>query len=105
MVWIQFKWQNSSKTWRFGRVIYSTFLQQTFGALSATLAQYLTKKSLITDTAFDSNSTEYYQFECFPEYAQLQQRLTHIQTLEIPNPYFQMQESLIGIALRFRDVH
>ncbi|MEH2207716.1 MAG: aminotransferase class I/II-fold pyridoxal phosphate-dependent enzyme [Nostoc sp.] len=67
---------------------------QTFGAI-ATLAQYLTQElAHHNDQPLTQIPPEHYQFECFPEYAQLQQRLTQIQTLEIPNPYFQMQESL-----------
>ncbi|MFN6566003.1 aminotransferase class I/II-fold pyridoxal phosphate-dependent enzyme [Dendronalium sp. ChiSLP03b] len=67
---------------------------QTFGAI-ATFAQYLAQElARQNNQPLTEIPPEYYQFECFPEYAQLQQRLTHIQTLEIPNPYFQMQESL-----------
>ncbi|MDZ7963840.1 MAG: aminotransferase class I/II-fold pyridoxal phosphate-dependent enzyme [Nostoc sp. DedSLP03] len=67
---------------------------QTFGAI-ATLAQYLTKElAHHNHQPLTQIPPEHYQFECFPEYAQLQQRLIQIQTLEIPNPYFQMQESL-----------
>ncbi|MBL1198793.1 MAG: aminotransferase class I/II-fold pyridoxal phosphate-dependent enzyme [Nostoc sp. GBBB01] len=61
----------------------------------ATLAAYLAKElSDQNQQPLTQIPTEYYQFQSFPEYTQLQQRLTQIQTLEIPNPYFQMQESL-----------
>ncbi|MBE8966095.1 aminotransferase class I/II-fold pyridoxal phosphate-dependent enzyme [Nostocales cyanobacterium LEGE 12452] len=68
---------------------------QTFGEI-ASLAQYLTQElAHHNDQPLTQIPPEHYQFERFPEYAQLQQRLTHIQTLEIPNPYFQIQESLV----------
>ncbi|WP_414571944.1 aminotransferase class I/II-fold pyridoxal phosphate-dependent enzyme [Nostoc sp. CCY 9925] len=67
---------------------------QTFGAI-ATLAEYLAKElTNHNQQPLTQIPPEYYQFDSFPEYTQLQQRLTHIETLEIPNPYFQMQESL-----------
>ncbi|WP_445638370.1 Aminotransferase class I/II-fold pyridoxal phosphate-dependent enzyme [Nostoc sp. DSM 114161] len=67
---------------------------QTFGAI-ATLAEYLAKElTKQNQQTLTQIPPEYYQFESFPEYTQFQQRLTHIQALEIPNPYFQTQESL-----------
>jgi 8-amino-7-oxononanoate synthase len=67
---------------------------QSLGAI-ANLAEYLAQElAHHQDRPPDQIPPEYYQIECFPEYAQLQQRLTQIQTLEIPNPYFQVQESL-----------
>ncbi|MFN6565528.1 MAG: aminotransferase class I/II-fold pyridoxal phosphate-dependent enzyme [Nostoc sp. ChiSLP01] len=67
---------------------------QTFGAI-ANLAEYLAKElTKQNQQTLTKIPLEYYQFEYFPEYTQFQQRLTHIQALEIPNPYFQTQESL-----------
>ncbi|WP_231510333.1 aminotransferase class I/II-fold pyridoxal phosphate-dependent enzyme [Fischerella sp. PCC 9605] len=67
---------------------------QSLGAI-ANLAQYLAKELAHQHgQPLAQIPPEYYQLECFPEYTQLQQRLTQIQTLEIPNPYFQVQESI-----------
>jgi 8-amino-7-oxononanoate synthase len=67
---------------------------QSLGAI-ANLVQYLAQELAHHHSQpLAQTPPEYYQIESFPEYAQLQQRLTQIQTLEIPNPYFQVQESL-----------
>ncbi len=67
---------------------------QKFAAI-ANLAEYLAGElTNLNQQPLTQIPPEYYQFESFPEYTQLQQRLKHIQTLEIPNPYFQIQESL-----------
>lgn len=61
----------------------------------ADLAQYLARElNQNPQQNLAQIPSEYYQIESFPEYTQLQERLTQIQTLAIPNPYFQIQESV-----------
>jgi 8-amino-7-oxononanoate synthase len=59
--------------------------------LSQYLAQELTYKH---KQNLAEIPTEYYEITSFPEYSQLQEKIKQIQTLKIPNPYFQVQESI-----------